>query len=137
MSLQECTLLDLPKITDSRGNLTVIENCTHIPFDIKRIFYIYGLPTAASRGAHAHRESQQFIICLSGHLDICLNDGVNKKIIHLSTPSQGLYIPTMVWAEENNFAPGTIYLVLASDYFNEEDYFRDYKSFLLEVSKKC
>jgi hypothetical protein len=131
--LDQCKLIELPKISDPRGNLSFIENSHHIPFDIKRVFYIYDVPTATSRGAHAHKLLHQFIICLSGSLDIALDDGHSQKIVHLNRPWMGLHIPPMVWAAEQNFDPGSIYLVLASDFYDESDYYRDYDEFLRDV----
>lgn len=134
-SVEFCRIIDLPKINDLRGNLTFIEENKHIPFEVKRIFYIYDIPTGKSRGAHAHHTLHQFIICLSGSLDVNLDDGHNKKTIHLNRPWQGLYIPPMIWGSESNFDPGTIYLVLASDFYDEADYYRDYNIFLQDVQR--
>lgn len=134
--LEFCRIIKLPKINDQRGNLTFVEENKHIPFDVKRIFYIYDIPTAQSRGAHAHRRLHQFLICLSGSLDVNLDDGHNKKTIHLNRPWEGLYVPPMVWGSETNFDAGTIYLILASDFYDESDYYRDYNEFLKEVDKK-
>lgn len=128
--LKKCQIIDLPKINDPRGNLTFVENKKHIPFEIKRIFYIYDVPTAQDRGAHAHKELEQFLICLSGSFDVNLDDGHEKKIYHLNRPWQGLYIPPMIWGSETNFDPGTVCLVLASDFYDESDYFREYDIFL-------
>lgn len=133
--LRECKIIDLPKISDPRGNLTFLEQNNHIPFDIKRVFYIYDVPTAISRGAHAHYDLHQFLICLSGSLDVDLDDGTTKKIIHLNRPWQGLYIPPLIWASEKNFDPGTVYLVLTSDLYNPNSYIRDYDKFLDVVRK--
>ncbi len=133
--LEQCKIRDLPKIRDPRGNLTFLEQNNHVPFDIKRIFYIYDLPTADSRGAHAHYDLHQFLICLSGSLDVDLDDGKDKKTIHLNRPWQGLYIPPLIWASEKNFDPGTVYIVLTSELYNPDSYIRDYNKFL-EVVKE-
>lgn len=133
--ISKCSVIDLPKISDPRGNLTFVEQKNHIPFDMKRIFYVYDVPTAENRGAHAHYDLEQFLICLSGGLDIELDDGFNKKIIHLNRPWQGLYIPPLVWASEKNFDPGTVYMVITSDFYNPDGYIRDYNKFL-EVVKE-
>jgi len=125
--------LSLPKIEDPRGNLTFIENNKHIPFEIKRIFYIYDVPTAESRGAHAHKSLHQFLVCLSGSFDVTIDDGKNKKRIHLNRPWKGLYIPPKIWAAEENFDPGTVCLVLCSNIYIENDYIRDYKEFLKHI----
>lgn len=122
--------MDLPKISDPRGMLTFIENGSQCPFDIKRIFYLYDVPTGESRGAHAHKTLQQFLICLSGSFDVELDDGKSQKVVHLNRPWRGLYIPPMIWAAEVNFDPGTICLVLASDRFDEADYYRNYNDYL-------
>src|SRR5690349_7666473 len=94
--LEACRLIDLPKITDQRGNLTFIEQSKHIPFEIKRVFYLYDIPTAEDRGAHAHKNLQQFIICLSGSFDVLLDNGAEKTKVHLNRPWKGLYIPNMI-----------------------------------------
>lgn len=137
MSIKECKLIQLPKITDPRGNLTFIESTRHIPFDIKRVFYIYDVPTATDRGAHAHKTLHQFLICLSGSFDVSVDDGSNQSVIHLNRPWQGLHIPPMIWASEINFDPGSICLVLASDLYDETDYYRDYSIFLERVKRQA
>ena len=130
MTIGNCKIIDLPKISDPRGNLTPIENHHHIPFEIKRVFYLYDIPTGANRGAHAHKKLHQLLICLSGSFDVSLDDGTHNKICHLNRPWQGLHIPPMIWAAEINFDPGSICLVLASAHFDETDYYRDYSVFL-------
>lgn len=129
MSIDSVTLIQFPKIADARGNLTFVENSRHIPFEVKRVFYIYDIPSGVSRGAHAHRQLQQVIIPMSGALDVELDDGDQQKTIHLNRPWQGLYIPPMIWASEGNFDSGTVYMVLTSDYYDESDYFREYADF--------
>lgn len=129
-TIASCTLIELPKIADPRGMLTFVENGKHIPFDIKRIFYLYDVPTGESRGAHAHKTLHQFLICLSGSFDVAIDDGSSKDVIHLNRPWHGLYIPPMIWAAEINFDPGSICLVLTSSEFDESDYFRNYDDFL-------
>jgi dTDP-4-dehydrorhamnose 3,5-epimerase-like enzyme len=124
-SIDDCRVIDLPKISDARGNLTFVEGSSHIPFPIKRIFYIYDVPTGANRGAHAHREHHQFLICLSGSFDVEVEDGERKGCFHLNRPWKGLHVPPMIWAAETNFDPGTVCLVLTSDHFSEADYIRD------------
>jgi dTDP-4-dehydrorhamnose 3,5-epimerase-like enzyme len=123
-------LIEIPKINDPRGNLSFVESNVHIPFDIKRVFYIYDVPTGFDRGAHAHKKLHQFLICLSGSFDVELDDGVVVDTIHLNRPWKGLHIPPMVWAAEVNFDPGSICMVLTSDYFDESDYFRNYNDFV-------
>ncbi len=131
MSIQNCKLIELPKIADHRGNLTFIENSRHIPFDMKRIYYLYDVPDNAERGAHGHRELQQLIVALSGSFEIILNDGCDSKTFYLNKPWEGLYIPPMMWRELKNFSSDAICFVLASHYYDEKDYFRDYEEFLL------
>jgi dTDP-4-dehydrorhamnose 3,5-epimerase-like enzyme len=132
MRITDCVRIDLPRKIDVRGSLTFIEGGGHIPFDIKRVFYLYDVPTGEGRGAHAHRELYQFLICLSGSFDIAVDDGVNKNLIHLNRPWQGVLIPPMIWASEVNFDPGSVCLVLASMLYDEADYIRDYETFLTE-----
>lgn len=129
-SLQDCRTLALPKINDPRGNLTFIEGGNHVPFDIARIFYIYDVPTAESRGAHAHRTLEQVLVPLSGSFDVFLDDGRESRTVHLNRPWTGLYVPPMIWAAERNFDPGTVCLVLTSQPYSEPDYIRDHAEFL-------
>lgn len=133
MSVDRCELLHFPKITDHRGNLTFLEGSRHVPFEVRRVFYVYDIPSGESRGAHAHRELEQVIICLSGSLDVHLHDGREQRTVHLNRPWHGLYIPPMVWAAEGNFDPGCVYMVLASAPYDEADYYRDFDEFLAAV----
>ena len=130
MPLNKCKLLDFPKITDPRGNLTFIEGSDHVPFEIKRVYYLYDVPGGSVRGGHAHKDLNQMIIALSGSFDVLLDDGSKKEIYHLNSPSKGLLVTPMVWRELNNFSSGSVCLVLASEHFSEEDYYRDYSQFL-------
>lgn len=123
-------LITLPKIEDPRGNLSVIENDV-IPFEIKRVYYLYDVPSGAERGGHAHKEQLEFLIALSGSFDVVLNDGNEQINITLNRPNVGLLIPTGVWRELQNFSSGSVCLVLASAVFEEEDYIRDFKQFVL------
>lgn len=136
MSVADCKLIELPKITDPRGNLTFIESERHVPFLVKRIFYLYDVPTGNDRGAHAHKKLHQFLVCLAGSFDVTLDDGINQSTVHLNRPWKGLHILPMVWAAEVNFDPGSICLVMASEYYDESDYYRDYDLFLKAVSEK-
>lgn len=129
-SIDDCKLIDLPKIVDPRGNLTFIEQSRHIPFDIKRVFYLYDVPTGADRGAHAHRALHQCLICLSGSFDVAIDDGRQCRRVHLNRPWRALHIPPMIWAAEVNFDPGSVCMVLASETYDEGDYLRDYGEFL-------
>ena len=128
------SLISLPKISDKRGNLSVIEQNKHIPFEIQRIFYLYDIATGESRGGHAHRECHQFLIALNGSFEVLIDDGTTKKTITLTEPHQGLHIPPMIWAEELNFSQGAICLVLASLPYDESDYIRSYSDFLHTIS---
>lgn len=131
MSIEDCRMIDLPKITDPRGNLTFIEGSRHVPFDIKRVFYLYDVPTGEDRGAHAHKELHQFLVCLAGSFDVSIDDGISKRTIHLNRPWKGLHIPPMTWASQVNFDPGSVCLVLASAPYMETDYYRDYDQYLV------
>lgn len=135
-SLSDCRLVDLPKIQDPRGNLTFVEGNQHIPFEIKRVFYLYDVPTGEDRGAHAHKTLHQFLICLSGSFDVALDDGNLKDVVHLNRPWKGLHIPPMIWASEINFDPGSVCLVLASDKYDESDYYREYDQYLSAMGMK-
>ena len=136
MNVRGCKILDLPKISDPRGNLTFIESPQHIPFDIKRVYYLYDVPGGAERGGHAHKDLQQLIIAMSGSFDILLDDGVNKERIHLNRPYFGLYVNTMVWRELDNFSSGSVCMVLASILYDESDYYRDYGEFTQALQDK-
>lgn len=135
MTIQDCRLIQLPKVADPRGNLTFVENERHIPFNIRRIFYLYDVPGGETRAGHALQSCRQFIIAASGSFDVILSDGASKKRYHLNLSYYGLYIPPMIWREMDNFSSGSVCLVLASDYYNEADYFRDYMKYLESV--KC
>ena len=129
-TIGECRLVEFPKVADPRGNLTFIEGSRHLPFDIRRVYYLYDVPTAESRGAHAHRRLQQVVICLSGSFDVSVDDGRDNALVHLNRPWSGLYVPPMIWAAEVNFDAGSVCLVLASELYDENDYIRDYDEFL-------
>lgn len=133
--LSECKLIDLPKIPDCRGNLTFIEGGRHIPFDIKRVYYLYDVPGGETRGGHAHKQLQQLVVAMTGSFDVLLDDGYNKKRIHLNRSYQGIIISRMIWRELDNFSSGSVCMVLASEYYDEFDYYRDYEEFLREVKK--
>ena len=135
MALKDVKIISLPKIEDHRGNLTFIEAKKHIPFEIKRVYYLYDVPGGATRGGHAHKNLEQLIIAISGSFDIILDDGYQRKRIHLNRSYYGLYLPKMIWRELENFSMGAVCLVLASDYYDESDYIRDYEEFLKLVRK--
>jgi hypothetical protein len=136
ISVSDCSVIELPKIENRSGNLTSIQNSIEIPFDVKRIFYLYDIPGGKDRGAHAHLECHQFLIAGSGSFDVLLDDGKSKKLVTLNQPYKGLHIPPGIWASEINFSSGSICLVLASHKFDEEDYIRNYKDYLKIKNKK-
>jgi len=122
-------IIDIPKITDPRGNLAVIEKDT-IPFDMQRVYYLYDVPSSSHRGGHAHKELHQLLVALSGSFDVVLDNGKEKKVITLNKPDKGLLIPTMIWRELENFSSGAVCMVVASHEFDEDDYIRDYDLFM-------
>ncbi len=128
-SVEDCRIIELPKVTDPRGNLTFIEGARHVPFDIRRVFYLYDVPTGADRGAHAHRALHQCLICLAGSFDVSLDDGRRSLRVRLNRPWRALHIPPMIWAAEVDFNPGSVCMVLASALYDEKDYYRDYDEF--------
>lgn len=130
MNLDKCEILELPRINDPRGNLTFVEANRHIPFDIRRVYYLYDVPGGAERGGHAHKTLHQLIIAMSGSFDIHLDDGHAKKTIHMNRSYNGLYVCPMIWREIDNFSSGAVCMVLASDYYDEQDYYRDYDTFI-------
>jgi dTDP-4-dehydrorhamnose 3,5-epimerase-like enzyme len=136
MAIESCRLIELPKIHDRRGNLTFVEGGEHIPFDISRVYYLYDVPGGAERGGHAHKKLQQLIIAMSGSFDVVLNDGNEKKRFHLNRSYVGLYVPTMIWRELDNFSSGSVCMVLASNRYHESDYYRDYHQYLSVLSSK-
>tara|TARA_Y100000739_G_scaffold48472_1_gene37868 strand:+ start:4076 stop:4495 length:420 start_codon:yes stop_codon:yes gene_type:complete len=135
-SIENVKIISIPKIVDEegRGKLSVIEKSI-IPFEIKRVYYLYDVPSDSFRGGHAHKSLNQFMIPLSGSFEVKIDDGHNNKKIMLNKPNQGLLIPSGIWREMDNFSAGSVCLVLASEVFDESDYFRDYNSFL-EYKKK-
>ncbi len=122
--------LKAPVITDPRGNLSFLESHRHIPFEFKRIYYLYDVPGGAQRGGHAHLNLRQFIIAISGSFDIVLDDGFERKRVHLNRSHTGLLLPNMIWRELDNFSSGSVCMVLASEYYEEHDYIRDYRQFV-------
>lgn len=120
----------MPRISDPRGNISAVNNSKEIPFDIKRVFYLYDIPGGESRGAHAHKECHQFLIAASGAFEVLMDDGNTKRHVQLNRPYVGLHVPPGIWASEINFSSGAICLVLASHEYNEKDYIRDYNEFI-------
>lgn len=129
MSIKDCKLVELPKISDPRGNLSFIEGGRHIPFDIKRVYYLYDVPGGSDRGSHAHKNLHQFIIAMSGSFDVVLDDGKQKQRFHLNRSHYGLYVCPMMWRDLDNFSSGSVCMVLASEFYDEADYIRDYEQF--------
>lgn len=130
MSLSDCKTIQLPKIFDPRGNLTFIEGGNHVPFDIKRVYYLYDVPGGSNRGSHAHKNLHQFIVAMSGSFDVVLNDGRETRRFHLNRSYSGLYVCPMMWRDLDNFSSGSVCMVLASERYEESDYIRDYQEFL-------
>ena len=134
MTIDECKIIELPKIADPRGNLTFIESGNHIPFEIKRVFYLYDVPGGAERAGHALKVCHQFLIAMSGSFDVILYDGKEKQRIHLNRSYYGLHIPPMIWREIDNFSSGSVCLALASMPYDPDDYYRDYNHYLSALS---
>ncbi|MCZ8513172.1 FdtA/QdtA family cupin domain-containing protein [Paenibacillus filicis] len=135
MGLEQVKLVELPKISDSRGSLTFIEN-KHIPFEVRRVYYLYDIGAGEKRGSHAHKNLQQLIIAASGSFDVVLDDGKNRQTFHLNRSHCGLYLPRLLWRDLENFSAGSFCLVLASEPYDENDYFRNYDEFIEHVNGK-
>ena len=135
--IESCKIIQLPKISDPRGNLTFVESGRHIPFDIRRVYYLYDVPGGSERGGHAHKALFQLIIAISGSFDIHLDDSFEKKSIHMNRSYQGLFVCPMIWREIDNFSSGAVCMVLASDYYDEQDYYRDYDKFVDDAKKSA
>lgn len=129
-------MIELPRINDPRGNLTFVEGSRHVPFDIRRVYYLYDVPGGAERGGHAHKALQQLIIAMSGSFDVVIDDGKERRRHHLNRSYHGLFISPMIWRELDNFSSGSVCLVLASLPFDETDYFRDYEIFQRAVQTR-
>lgn len=134
-SIEHCKIIDLPKIEDERGNLTFVEGGHHVPFDIQRVYYLYDVPGGSARGGHAHKALHQLIIAISGSFDVVLNDGTNTRRFHLNRSYCGLYVCPMMWRELDNFSSASVCMVLASNKYDESDYYRDYGQFLAARGK--
>jgi dTDP-4-dehydrorhamnose 3,5-epimerase-like enzyme len=130
MALADCRILELPKIHEPRGNLTFVEGGRHVPFEIARVYYLYDVPGGAERGGHAHKDLHQLIIAMSGSFDVVLNDGRDERRIHLNRSYQGLYVCPMIWRELDNFSSGSVCMVLASNHYDEADYYRDHGDYM-------
>ena len=136
MGVEQCRIIELPKIADPRGNLSFIEGGRHIPFEIKRVFYLYDVPGGETRAGHALKNIEQFIIAASGSFDLILDDGKERRTIGLNRSWKGVYVPPMMWRELVNFSSAGVCLVLASDYYDENDYIRNYDNFLRTVRRR-
>lgn len=129
-SVYDCSVIELPRIENAKGNITPVHSGINLPFEIARIFYLYDIPGGEARGAHAHRECHQFLVAASGSFEVVLDDGYNKRTVTLNRPYFGLHIPPGIWAAEQGFSAGSICLVLTSHIYDEADYIRDYASFI-------
>jgi hypothetical protein len=136
ITVNDCSVIELPKINNRAGNITPVHGNKEIPFEINRIFYLYDIPGGESRGAHAHKDCHQFLIAASGAFEIDLDDGVTKRTVSLNRPNFGLHIPPGIWAAEKGFSSGAICLVLASHTYNEADYLRKYEDFLQYIQQQ-
>lgn len=133
--LSDCHVFDLPKVHDPAGNLTAMNNCSDVPFETKRVFYIYDIPSGTTRGAHAHRETYQFIVAASSSFDLTLDDGYETQVVHLDRPFKGILVAPGIWCRLDNFSSAAVCMVLASDIYRQEDYICDYEEFL--ALKQC
>lgn len=133
-TIHDTTLLDITKVHDTRGNLSVIEGDA-IPFEMKRVYYLYDIPSGGRRGGHSHKNCHELLVALSGSFDVILNDGNEKKTVTLNKPNVGLLIPNGIWRELENFSSGSVCLVLASEVFEEEDYVRDFEAYKLSKNR--
>ena len=131
--IEDCQMIDLPRVNDPRGNLTFVESGRHVPFEIKRVYYLYDVPGGAERGGHAHKNLRQLIVAMSGSFDVHLDDGRAKKVVHLNRSYNGLFVCPMTWREISNFSSGAVCLVLASNFYDDDDYYRDYAQFQADV----
>jgi hypothetical protein len=128
-NVYDCSLIELPRIASPSGSLTSISGGVTLPFDIERVYYLYDIPGGETRGGHSHRQLHQLIVAASGSFDVLLDDGTNRRVVHLNRPYFGLYLTNMIWRELLNFSSGGICLVLASAHYDEADYFREYDEF--------
>jgi len=129
MKISDCRLIDLPQVIDSKGNVVIVEGAMTIPFDIKRVFYMFNTPVGVTRGGHAHKRLHELIVAVAGSLDVVIDDGIEKKLVHLDTPKFGLYVPPLIWNELLNFSRDAVCLVFASEHYSSDDYIKSYESF--------
>lgn len=135
-TIKNCRIIELPKIQDPRGNLSFIEEENHFPFEIKRVYWIYDVPGGQIRGGHAFKQQHEMIVAISGSLDVIVDDGANRKVFSLNRSYFGLYIPSGIWRQMENFSTNSLAMVLSSTEFFEEDYIRDYNEFLIQTKQK-
>jgi len=133
MGIEQCRFIELPIVHDPRGNLTFVEGGRHIPFEIKRVYYLYDVPGGAMRAGHGHRKLEQLVIAMSGSFDVVLEDGHRQRRYHMNRSFYGLYVSPMMWREIDNFSSGSVCMVLASEVYDEADYYRDYDEFLADA----
>jgi len=136
MGIEQCRFIELPIVHDPRGNLTFVEGGRHIPFDIRRVYYLYDVPGGATRAGHGHRKLEQLVIAMSGSFDVVLEDGHRQRRYHMNRSFYGLYVSPMMWREIDNFSSGSVCMVLASEPYDEADYYRDYDEFLADARKR-
>jgi hypothetical protein len=129
LGIDDCKLLELPIVHDPQGNLTFIEERRHVPFSVSRVYYLYDVPGGATRGGHAHKDTEEFLVAMSGNFEVVVDDGAERRNVRLNRSYIGLYLPPMIWRELIDFSSGSVCMVLASDYFDESDYIRDYDEF--------
>lgn len=137
MRIKDCKLVDIRRITSESGSLAFIEESRDVPFEIKRVYFLYDVPAGAVRGSHAHKSLSQMFIAASGSFDVHLDDGYNKASYHLNRPFYGLYVPPLLWRTLDNFSSGSVCIVMASDYYEESDYIRDYHEFRHSLATKA
>ena len=133
VTVNDCRIIGLPRISSKEGNLTPVYGNIHIPFEIKRVYYVYDIPGGESRGGHAHKDSLEFIISVMGSFDVLINDGNRQRTVTLNRAYFGLYIPNLIWRELLNFSSGAICFVITSSLFSEADYIRDYRDFVKQI----
>lgn len=129
-TVEDCRLIELPTVPDPRGKLSIVESARQVPFEIKRFYYLYEVSAGATRGGHAHLRLHQFLIGISGSFDVRVSDGASERQVMLNRPHIGLYIPPMIWRDMSNFSSGSVCAVLASDFYDEDDYLREYDAFV-------
>jgi dTDP-4-dehydrorhamnose 3,5-epimerase-like enzyme len=130
VAVADCRIIELPKISDPRGNLTFVEEARHVPFGIRRVYYLYDVPGGETRAGHAHKTNQAFVVSASGSFDVIVRDGTDEKRFFLNRSYYGLYIPAMTWRELENFSSGSVCVVLASHLYDPDDYYRDFNEFV-------